>query len=228
MTDTEHRAILSHPFFEAIDEENATRIFASHGASVMCFAEGAVIHSPKTDEKKLGLVLAGSATVTTKDPSKATLLRMLGRGDLFGCANLFIEEPYVSVIRAVGDCRVFFLPESGVRALLESDRTFLYHYLAFLSGRVCYLNRKIGYLTAGPAERRLALYLSSFETEHIKLPISLSSLSELLDVGRASLYRAFDRLVADGYIQKDGRRITITDVTALQSAYQTPEIKKNI
>ncbi len=228
MTDTENRTILSHPFFGELDAKNAARIFSDHGACVMQFSEGEVIHSPKTDEKKLGLILSGKAVASTKDPSKNTLLRMLGTGDLFGCANLFTEEAYVSVIRAAGDCRVFFLPESGVRALLESDRTFLYRYLAFLSGRVCYLNRKIGYLTAGPAERRLALYLSSFGIEQIRLPISLSALSELLDVGRASLYRAFDRLIADGYIQKDGRRITVNNATALQSAYHTPEIKNNI
>ena len=83
-----------------------------------------------------------------------------------------------------------------------------------------HLNRKIRYLTAGSAERRLALYLSSFESETVELDASISSLSELLDIGRASLYRAFDTLIADGYIQKDGRTIHILDPDAMIQDYQ--------
>ena len=104
--------------------------------------------------------------------------------------------------------------------LLETDKKFLYNYLGFLSGRICYLNQKIRYLTAGSAERKLALYLSSFGEETVELDASLSSLSELLDIGRASLYRAFDTLIADGYIQKDGRTIHLLDVDAMIQNYQ--------
>ena len=101
--------------------------------------------------------------------------------------------------------------------LLEQDKSFLYHYLGFLSGRICYLNRKIRYLTAGSAERRLALYLSSFQKDTVELDASLSSLSELLDIGRASLYRAFDSLQSDGIITRDGDRITVLSRDALDN-----------
>ncbi|MBQ5661825.1 MAG: winged helix-turn-helix domain-containing protein, partial [Clostridia bacterium] len=52
------------------------------------------------------------------------------------------------------------------------------------------------------------------------LNTSITSLSELLDIGRASLYRAFDKLCEDGLIEKDGRRIRIPDTEALLQAYQ--------
>ena len=89
-----------------------------------------------------------------------------------------------------------------------------------MSGRICYLNHKIRYLTAGSAERRLALYLASFEKDIIELDASLSSLSELLDIGRASLYRAFDTLIADGYIEKNGRTIRLIAPDAMIKDYQ--------
>ncbi len=215
------KQIFEHPFFKDVDHKNACEIFDCTDAEVHTFTAGEMIHSPLTGEKRFGLILSGRAVASTKDPQKNTLLRFLEAGDLFGCANLFTEEAYVSIIRAERDCRVFFLSEAGVRALLESDRAFLYSYLAFLAGRVCYLNRKIGYLTAGSTERRLALYLASFASSEISLPISLSALSELLDVGRASLYRAFDRLENDGFIQKSGRRINVPDTDALTRAYQS-------
>ncbi len=219
-SEQEKSRILEHPFLNGIGRERALEIFANTGCAVVHFSDGEIIHSPDSHEKKLGLILSGRAVVTTRDPSRTALLRYLGEGDSFGVANLFNDEPYVSVIKAEKKCSVFFINEATVRALLESDRVFLYRYLTFLSGRVCYLNRKIEYLTAGSAERRLALYLCSFEKDEISLSVSLSALSELLDVGRASLYRSFDSLVNDGYIQKNGRRITLLNAEALRMAYQ--------
>lgn len=212
--------IFLHPLFRDVRRQAAEEIFSLHGCAVSVFSEHELIHSPTANEKKVGLLLEGEASVTTKDTSRNTLLRFLRCGDLFGIANLFTDEQFVSVIRAEKKCRVFFLTEAAIRALLEKDRAFLYNYLGFLSKRICYLNQKIGYLTAGSAERRLALYLSSFEADEIRLEASLSSLSELLDIGRASLYRAFDRLESDGYIQKDGRCIVIYNMEAMLKAYQ--------
>ena len=139
---------------------------------------------------------------------------------MFGIANLFSDAPYISMIRAEGECRVLHISEGAIRTLLESDSGFLYRYLAFLSDRIRYLNRKIGFLTAGSAEQRLALYLASFGGDTVRLEDSISSLSELLDVGRASLYRAFDRLTEDGFIRKEGRSITLLDRAGMQKAYR--------
>jgi DNA-binding IclR family transcriptional regulator len=64
------------------------------------------------------------------------------------------------------------------------------------------------------------LYLSSFQKDTIELDASLSSLSDLLDIGRASLYRAFDTLIADGYIEKNGRTIHLLAPEAMTKDYQ--------
>jgi len=214
------KKIWEHDFFKKVDRTSALTVFTEYGCSIESFEEGETILSPDSERRTVGLILAGSATVKTKDPTKNALLRFLREGDIFGVANLFTEDPFVSNICADKKCRVFLLPKEAVRALLLCDRAFLDRYLSFLCGRVCYLNKKIGYLTAGSAERRLALYLSSFESDEIVLDASLSSLSELLDVGRASLYRAFDRLSLDGYIRKDGRHITVLSKEAMLRAYQ--------
>lgn len=212
--------VFQHPLFRDVNREVAVEIFSAHECTVSVFSEHDLIHSPSTLERKVGFLLEGEASVTTKDPAKNALLRFLRCGDLFGIANLFTDEPFVSVVRAEKRCRVFFLTEAAIRALLEKDRSFLYHYIGFLSNRICYLNQKISYLTAGSAERRVALYLSSLDADEIHLDASLSSLSELLDIGRASLYRAFDRLESDGYIKKDGRCIVIYNMEAMLKAYQ--------
>ena len=220
LTKKEINIFLRSPIFSGVDFAHVAQIFERLGCKAVDFEDGDIILSQKENSHKAGLFLAGQAVVTTADDSKNALLRFLEIGDFFGIANLFTNENYVSTIRAKKKCKVFFFTEEAIRELLETDRIFLYNYLRFLSGRICYLNHKIRYLTAGSAERRLALYLASFEKDIIELDASLSSLSELLDIGRASLYRAFDTLIADGYIEKNGRTIRLIAPDAMMKDYQ--------
>lgn len=211
--------IAAHPFFKDVDDALLRRVLNGNGVSVRSFAVGEVIRSPEETAKIAGVLLSGKASVTTRDPARSVLLRYLGAGDPFGIANLFCDEPFVSLIRAVSPCVCFFMTEDAVRALLDESPAFRETYIGFLGGRIRFLNRKIGYLTAGSAERRLALYLSSLGGGEIRLPLSICALSELLDMGRASLYRALDRLEADGYIVRQGRSITVADPEVLLRAY---------
>ena len=157
--------------------------------------------------------------IGSTDESGLPLLIVLGAGDLFGIANLFSDAPSVSTVRASGGCTCLLIPEDTVCALLDSNRGFRQNYIGYLYGRVRFLNRKIGYLTAGSAERRLALYLAGLGQGEVTLAESLSSLSELLNLGRASLYRAFDRLTADGYLVKTGKHLTLPDPAAMLAHY---------
>ena len=213
------KKIMATFLFAESDPERTKEIFDAYDCQVKKVADGTLLLSPMTTEKMAGLVLTGRAVVTTPDPTKKTLLRFLGANEPFGISNLFTEDPFVSMIRAHGECRVLFLTERAICKLLEEDHRFLYRYLSFLTGRIQFLNQKIGYLTAGSAERRVALYLASLGKKEIFLEDSISALSELLDVGRASIYRAFDKLSEDGFLQKEGRSFTLTNIDAMLKAY---------
>ena len=219
-SEKDFQKVMATELLKNCNEQTARRVFEACGCKSSVFADGKILRSPADTDRLAGVILEGKAIVTTPDPARNTLLRFLGKGEMFGIANLFSEDPYISVIRAEGECRAFMMPEAAIRRLLEEDNSFLYHYLGFLSGRIRFLNQKIGYLTAGGAERRLALYLNSFGKETVRLDASISSLSELLDVGRASLYRAFDKLTEDGFIRKRGRNFTLLDPDGMLKAYR--------
>jgi CRP-like cAMP-binding protein len=220
LTKKETEKIFHSPIFCGVDPVQTLSILEKHNCLAVDYDEEDIILSQNETVHKAGIFLSGEAIATTVDDSKNALLRFFKAGDFFGIANLFTNQDYVSTIRAKKKSRVFFFTEEAIRELLETNQLFLYNYLGFLSGRICYLNRKIRYLTAGSAERRLALYLSSFQRETIELDASLSSLSDLLDIGRASLYRAFDTLIADGYIEKNGRTIRLLASEAMTKDYQ--------
>ena len=191
------KQFLAHPLLEGTDSSLPERLRSEGEIFFRPVAAGERLLTAPAETPTAGILLAGRAAILTADPGRSVLLRYLSPGDPFGIANLFTKEPLVSVIRAETACSACYLTEDAVRTLLSESPAFRERYVGFLGGRIRFLNRKISYLTAGSAERRLALYLLSFGESEIRLRTSLSSLSELLDVGRASLYRAFDRLEAD-------------------------------
>ncbi len=194
------------------------------------FDSGETVFSPSSDGNSVGIIISGNAWVFSDDEAKNVLLRTLSVSDVFGVSNLFSKEKFVSRIIAHGRCEVLFIHADTVKYLLENDKTVMYNYVNFLSDRICFLNRKISCLTAGSVERRLALYLCSaievsFDANEndavydLALPVSFSSLATMLDIGRASLYRAFDRLEADGFITKNGNHITVRDFRRMIEFY---------
>ena len=180
----------------------------------------------KTPEKAvdgthLCVLLSGRAHILSGDSGRTVILRTLGPLDVFGAARLFCRdaEPF-SRIETLTPCEILMLPKAAVRAWVHEDPVFCDNYLTFLAERVRFLNRKICGFTAGSAERRLALWLAAEEHDDVVLPASLSALADMLDIGRASLYRAFDRLIDNGLIEKNGREIRIPDRAALLKAFQ--------
>lgn len=79
-----------------------------------------------------------------------------------------------------------------------------------------YLNRKIMTFTAGSAERKLSVFLAENATDGVFTPTcSMSALANMLGIGRASLYRALDRLTDCGWIERRGKEIYVLDQDAL-------------
>lgn len=220
LSDKDLSRLCGHSLFREVPRELLCGVLESCGEGVREYAPGERICCPEDPCRKAGLMLSGKATVTTPDVSRTVLLRVLAPGSLFGVANLFSDEPFVSLIRADSHCRCVIFAESAIARLLDASSSFRMRYIGFLSDRIRFLNRKIGYLTAGSAERRLALYLASLGPGEVRLTDSITSLSDLLNLGRASLYRAFDRLCADGYLTRNGRNLTIPDPAAMLNAYQ--------
>lgn len=212
----EWKRISGHPLFQNLTQETVLETLNTHGNGILSFLDGEQMH--KHDQ--VGFLLDGHAEVQTTDESRRVLLRFLGVGDAFGLASLFTDESEVSKIYAHGTCRCVFFSKQAISHLLEVSDQFRKNYIGFLSSRIRFLNRKITYLTAGSAERRLALYLLSLGTGEVELKESIASLSDLLNLGRASLYRAFDKLCEDGYLLKDGRRLIIRNSEAMLNAYK--------
>ena len=215
--------ILCHRLFDGIDQQELLQKMQKCNVISATFEAGEEIYSPRDKEKKLGFVLSGTASVFSADENNNVLLRILEAGDSFGVANLFSrQEHFVSFIIAKKTCKILFLSHGFIANLLQEDPTFRMNYIHFLSDRICFLNDKISCFTAGTPERKLAFFLLSSgkdEIEQYSLSTNANSLSEMLNVGRASLYRAFETLERENLIQRNGKQITVLDKNALRKRF---------
>lgn len=170
----------------------------------------------------LGVVLSGNLQILSSDTERSVVLRSVTKGHVFGAASLFGQEQSpISRLVAKSDTTLLFLTRDAVRELLRADPAFMDAYLCFLAGRVHFLNAKIRAFTAGSAERRLALWLTEHAREGVVRAVSLSALADTLDIGRASLYRALDKMEAEGLITRNGREITLPSSEALLQKYHS-------
>lgn len=178
---------------------------------------------PQNKTPALGILLSGRAVICSADTGRTVILRTLLAGDIFGAAGLFAnaEQPLSRTV-SDGESAFYLIRKSAVEKLMDQSRPFREKFLAFLSDRVSFLNRKIRCFTAGNAGRRLALFLLCEEHDVISLPLSYAAFADMLDISRASLYRALDELSVQKLIKKSGHEITLLDRAALLAFCEHP------
>ena len=175
------------------------------------FPKGEAIYSARHFRRCLGVLLEGKAVVRTEG---GPILRTLERGDCFGAAALFAPgEEYVTTVEARAPCRIAFLTDRQLEEMFCRFPQAAMAYIAFLAGRVRFLNSKIRAFTRPSAQGALCLWLWERRGEDGRIQVEggYSRLARELNMGRASLYRILSQLEEQGFLSKEGPVITITD-----------------
>ena len=142
---------------------------------------------------------------------RSLLLKTIGPGQCFGAAALFCPaEDYVTTVQAETAALLVFLPHQWLVRLFETYPQASVAYIAFLSQRIRFLNRKIDSFTAPSAQEALCRHLLAIQQDGVaRISGGYSQLARSLNMGRASLYRALDALEAEGRIRRDGKAIRL-------------------
>lgn len=185
------------------------------------YSKGDIIFTPGQLTEQLCVLCKGQATAYSADDKHTVMLRSFKPYEIFGISNLYTNLPFATRIVAATTCEILILNKEFLTYLIDHDTRVRYQYIAFLAEKTLYLNQKIACLTAGSAEKRLAYWLDSQASEDtLLLEIPMSSLCTMLDMGRASLYRAFDQLEKDGFIKRNGKEIRLYHRDDMLSFYQ--------
>jgi len=212
MKQTYLKLILAQKLFDGCQPKMIEDIILGSG-TLHCFRSGEAMES---EERAVGILLSGRGVIYSSDKGRQTLLRFISPGDAVGVAGLFADKAPYTRIYACGDGKseMFFVGRKAFEELMtvEIDGRFRTNLIKFLSDRVTFLNSKIDCVTGGSAERRLVMFLKNSSTNdngEVEIGMSMTALAHALDIGRASLYRAFDALAEDGAISRDGRSVKI-------------------
>ncbi len=223
--------ILSHmrQYSEAIERLRTGPLFCGYSAEEIAarlslqtacpthFAPGEVLLAPGLHDPALFFLLEGTARVLRRRADgKYVPLSLLKPGNVFGMATLFqASVPFPNEIRAASECTALFLPRERVEQMIAQDALFARNYIALLSERILFLSRRIDTFTAEDPSQRLLAMLEEFHLQQggeegtFILPCTFTQLASLLNISRASLYRAIERLEKNGRLLRENRRFRL-------------------
>ena len=171
------------------------------------FNKGAEIYSNSKFSKAIGVILSGKAEAF----DEVLLKKSFVQGNIFGVAALYCnEEEYISRILAVTECEIQFISEHTLNDMFKKYPITASNYIAFLSGRIRFLNEKIKLFTCKGVSAKLYQFLSENADDNNIVEISnMSRLAKMTSIGRTSLYRAVDELTKAGMIEKFGSKFRV-------------------
>lgn len=184
--------------------------------------EGTDISLPDTEEIKIfdfshnqdvilpsgiGLILSGNVYVYSKEGN--VLINVIYSGGMFGMSTLFNEGREADSRLCAGStgARIAFMDENVFVSLLKENERVLKNYLGIVSKRLCFLSGRVGTFSSQSAEDKLLHHImQNGGSITVK---SMTQLSLMLSMGRASLYRAIAVLEETGKISRDNKTLTL-------------------
>lgn len=218
LEESERKKLLREcPVFREMNEESEKILLSLEPRD---YNAGDII-AGEDDTRALGLMLSGKASIFGKSGTDKVLLNLVGKADVFNAATVFFpEKEAVSKVVAKTKCRVLFISRDCLETIIKSDFAVASAYIALLSGKIYFLNRKIIAFTARRADAALAGFLLDSVPEGETFSVNMSRLARVLDMGRTTLYRVVDMLTEDGSIAYDGKEIKILNRKQLEKRYK--------
>ena len=209
------------PLFE--NSGSTATEYAAENCIIAECAKGEILFDNTKDKPSLCVILHGSAQVMGGTKAKPVILNTLPKGRVFGMASLFGEKCGSTEVIAKENCTYAIISQECVEKLLGIDVGFAKNYIKFLSEKIRFLNKKIAFFTSENAEKKVAGYLLSLPYDDkekcVILDIKMAKLAQNLDIGRASLYRAFDSLTEQCLIEKTNNTVKINNYDEFKKIY---------
>ena len=194
--------------FKDADEKILTSVLNTYGKSVS-YAKNDIVFSRETYSPVLCLIIKGEARVSKGE----TVISHLKDGEIFGAAFLYNQSyEFENTVTALTPLKVVIIEKDGVDELIKCDSSVSFNYISYLSERIGFLNSKIEGYTKPNAEEKLMLYLkknADINNGKCEISVSMTELSHVLQISRASLYRVIETLENQGKICRDGKKIYV-------------------
>lgn len=185
-------ALSSSELFRGVDPS------AIRGSFILEFKRGDPVSEVQNGVECVGVIISGGVAVESGEGSSVSVMK---RGGEFGICNIFVRENMPTKLKARVGSRVLFIPKEEFARLLGVDSGLMYRYVRLCNEKMLYLAERLRLISIPDCTERLLYYLSAKAVDgRLKLNVPKDELARQLGISRSSLFRAMNRLEAEGKI----------------------------
>ena len=213
--------ITAVPLFEGLSAKQLEKL-ASIGVEQDA-PRGRIVFSEGEEASGLFVVSAGRVKIFKLAPSgKEQILHVFGPGEPFGEAAVFAGRRFPAHALAVEPSRILFFPRPALLELIRENPDLALAMLGVLSLRLKRFTNMIEDLSLKEVPGRLAAYLLHLHRRlgrpaELELDMTKTELASLLGTMPETLSRILSKMVRQGLITLDGRRIRLLEPDELES-----------
>lgn len=153
---------------------------------------------------------------------KEQILHIFGANEPFGEVPVFAGRNFPASAESMEDCRILFFPRESFVGLIRRNPAIALNMLAVLSRRLRVFSSLIEDLSLKEVPGRLAAYLLYLSekakgSKELELTITKAQLASLLGTIPETLSRILGKMSAQGFIETDGRKIKLLDLSGLEA-----------
>lgn len=209
------------PLFRQLDRAEVTRLAAS--ATETFVARGTVLFRRGDECAGFHVIVYGQIKLALDTPDGGgKVVELMGPGQSFGEAVMFLEKPYVVTATALADTKLIHVAREAVFDEVDRDPRFARRMLAGLSLRLHHLISDLEAISLQSGMQRVIGYLLSQTPEtgasrqRLTLPAKKGVIASRLNLTHEHFSRILHRLAQHGLISMDRLDIRIRDATKLR------------
>ena len=209
--------------FSSLTPDEIARI--ARGTREINAAKGDILFHKGDQPTGFHLIASGQIKLGfTSSQGTEKVIDIMGQGQTFGEAVMFMDKPYPVFAQALTDARLLHVAKQTILAELERDPRFARKMIASLSVRLHHLITDVEAYSLHSGRQRIIGYLlrdnngseARSVTVTITLPTSKGTIASRLNLTQEHFSRILHELAEAGLIVVEGRKITITDVEKLR------------
>ena len=216
-------ALLAHvPLFNGLENEEIARI--ARGTREVNVIRGDMLFHKGDVSTGFHLIVYGQIKLGfTSAQGAEKVVDIIGQGQTFGEAVMFMDKPYPVFAQALSDARLLHISKQVMLDELERDPLFSRKMIASLSVRLHHLITDVESYSLHSGRQRIIGYLlrdnmeSDAQSLTVTLPTSKGVIASRLNLTQEHFSRILHELSESGLIVVQGRTIHIPDVARLRA-----------
>ena len=219
------RVLANLPLFQQLRESEIVNLAA--GTRDVWLTKGQVLFQKGSLLDGFYVVVHGQIKLAFSSPQgQEKVVSIVGPGQSFGEAVMFMERPCPVLAQALEDTRLLYIAKQGIFAAIDHDSAFARRMLAGLSMRLHGLIQDVEDYSLHSSTQRVIGFLLQLAgtggSVEFELPASKHVIASRLNLTPETLSRILHNLSESRQIAVKGRRIAVLDMARLRQFDDAP------